>query len=70
MRTQSRLNAAIDMIADRRLKLSEIAENCGFSSYIHFLNAFKKAFGTAPSEYRRMYTKTEGNRNEGISEKN
>lgn len=55
MRTQSRLNAAMDMLADNRLKLCEIAESCGFSSYIHFLNTFKNAFGAAPSEYRKTY---------------
>lgn len=36
IRTQSRLNAAMNMLADENLKLSEIAEKCGFSSYIHF----------------------------------
>lgn len=53
IRTQSRLNAAMNMLADEYLKLSEIAKKCGFSSCIHFLNTFKEVYGVAPSEYRK-----------------
>ena len=53
MRMQSRLNAAAGMLDNKELTLSEIAERCGFSSYIHFSSAFKKAFGMPPSEYRK-----------------
>lgn len=55
MRTQSRLNAAMGMLADSKMKLSGIAEKCGFSSYIHFSNAFKSVFGVAPSEYKKAH---------------
>ena len=57
IRTQSRLNAAMNMLADEYLKLSEIAEKCGFSSCIHFLNTFKEVYGVAPSEYRKKINK-------------
>lgn len=55
MRMQSRLNAAVDMIENGDVKMLDIAENCGFSSYIHFLNAFKKEFGMPPSEYKKVH---------------
>lgn len=52
-RTQSRLNAAVNMMGNTDLKLYEIAERCGFSSYLHFAKQFQNAFGIAPSVYRR-----------------
>lgn len=52
-RTQSRLNAAVNMMGDTDLKLSEIAERCGFSSYLHFAKQFQKSFGVSPSKYRK-----------------
>lgn len=52
-RTQSRLNAAVNMMTYTDLKLSEIAERSGFSSYLHFKKQFQKTFGIAPSFYRR-----------------
>lgn len=56
MRTQSRLNAAMNMLSDSEMPLSEIAEKCGFSSYTHFFNVFKATYQTAPSEYRKQKT--------------
>lgn len=57
-RTQSRLNAAVNMMTDTDLKLSEIAEQCGFSSYLHFKKQFQNTFGVAPSVYRKKRADT------------
>ncbi len=57
-RTQSRLNAAVNMMTDTNLKLSEIAEKCGFSSYLHFGKIFQNTFGVSPSVYRKRLTDT------------
>ena len=53
LRMQSRLNAAMNMIGNKEKRLSEIAEECGFSSYTHFSRDFKKAYGMSPSEYQK-----------------
>lgn len=62
MRMQSRLDAAVDMLLNGDMKLCEIAEECGFSSYIHFLNAFKSKFGISPSEYQKTHILNGGKR--------
>ena len=31
------------------------ALDCGFDSYEHFINVFKKAVGCTPSEYKKMF---------------
>lgn len=53
LRMQSRLNAAMNIIGNKQKRLSEIAEECGFSSYNHFSREFKKAYGMSPSEYQK-----------------
>lgn len=35
--------------------IKSIALDCGFDSYEHFINVFKKAVGCTPSEYKKMF---------------
>jgi len=48
-----RLVRARRMLSERNTKLSEIAEQLGFSSAFHLSLAFKKAFGQSPDRWRR-----------------
>lgn len=44
-----RLRAAMDQHEAGRMRLSEIAISCGFSSASHFSSAFRREFGVSPS---------------------
>lgn len=50
---EERLKLGHHLIVTTRLQLKEIAYRCGFSSYINFYKAFKKAHGIAPSALLR-----------------
>ena len=50
---QRRLERAVDMLRSTDLPATEIALECGFGSSSHFAVAFKRAFGTSPTEFRR-----------------
>ncbi|MEC9372653.1 MAG: helix-turn-helix transcriptional regulator [Planctomycetota bacterium] len=50
--TDARLRAALGLMEEPRLGLTEIALAVGFSSHAHFTTAFRKAFGAAPSTIR------------------
>jgi AraC family transcriptional regulator len=52
-RTELRLRAALDRIADPSADLLEIALALGFSSHSHFTETFRRRFGQTPSAYRR-----------------
>lgn len=43
---------AVELVADRTLSLTEIAERLGFSDLSSFSQAFKRWFGVAPSTHR------------------
>ncbi|MCJ2180866.1 helix-turn-helix domain-containing protein [Novosphingobium album (ex Hu et al. 2023)] len=47
-----RLNAARRMLADDKLSIKEIGAVLGFCNTAHFSNAFRRAEGMAPSEFR------------------
>ena len=49
-----RLNKAKELIQIGKLTISEISYQTGFSSIQHFSRAFKKAFGQAPSEFKKF----------------
>ncbi|MGN6669887.1 MAG: helix-turn-helix domain-containing protein, partial [Trinickia sp.] len=51
---EQRLQAARRLLADGRRPLTDIALACGFSHQSHFGNAFKRAFGMTPDDYRRL----------------
>ncbi|WP_246707481.1 AraC family transcriptional regulator [Mesorhizobium sp. NZP2077] len=50
---QRRLEQSADMLRSTNLSATEIAMECGFGSSSHFTTAFKRAFGTCPTEFRR-----------------
>lgn len=52
--TEQRLQAARRLMADARLTLTDIALACGFSHQSHLGDAFKRAFGLTPAQYRRL----------------
>jgi AraC-like DNA-binding protein len=52
-RGQLRLRLALERLRDSRSDLTTIAYDLGYSSHSHFTMAFRQAFGTTPSEFRR-----------------
>jgi len=52
-RTQLRLRAALDRLAERHADLTGIALDLGFSSHSHFTETFRRTFGRTPSSVRR-----------------
>jgi AraC-like DNA-binding protein len=48
-----RLQVSLERVAEPRSDLTGIALDLGFSSHSHFTEAFRKAFGLPPSEFRR-----------------
>lgn len=46
-----RLKMAVKLMSERKLPISEIAYNVGFSSHAYFTKCFRKQFGKSPSEY-------------------
>ena len=51
--TRLRLRAALERLAEGEDDLTTLALDLGFSSHSHFADAFRKEFGTTPSEVRR-----------------
>jgi AraC family transcriptional regulator len=51
--TQLRLRASLDRLADGERDLTKLGLELGFSSHAHFSDAFRRAFGLAPSQARR-----------------
>jgi AraC-like DNA-binding protein len=51
-RGQMRLRLSLERLRDPRANLSAIAYDLGYSSHSHFTMAFRRAFGTTPSEFR------------------
>lgn len=50
---EERLKKAHLLIQQSDEPIKNIAQNCGFSTYLNFYKAFKKRFGYAPSELKR-----------------
>ena len=48
-----RISKAKQLLAETKLSITEIAERCGYSSYIYFTKQFKKAEEITPSEFRK-----------------
>ncbi|MCI9297694.1 MAG: AraC family transcriptional regulator [Lachnospiraceae bacterium] len=49
-----RLELAARQLSDTRLKVIDIAENCGFRNHSYFTRAFREKYGRTPSEYRKL----------------
>jgi AraC family transcriptional regulator len=52
---EARLTQAQRLLCETLLPLGVIAEKCGFVSQSHFTNAFRKAFGITPRDFRKNY---------------
>jgi len=46
-----RLKQAADLLAEKKLTISEVAEATGFTNLAYFSNAFKELYGVPPSAY-------------------
>ena len=55
-----RLDRAMDLLAEGRLTVSEIAYRTGFEDQAYFTRAFKKHTGLTPSGYREKFRESEG----------
>lgn len=51
-----RLEAAKQLLSDTKLKISRVAERCGFGDEKHFLKCFRGDTGMTPSEYRSEHS--------------
>ena len=49
-----RIRQACDLLLNSGLTVTEIADRCGFSDSNYFGDAFKKATGLSPREYRKL----------------
>lgn len=52
-----RLNRAKQLLAEGILKISAVAEQCGFTNQYHFCRIFKEKTDVTPSEYRKCMCK-------------
>ena len=48
-----RLSYGLWLLQNSNRKITEIAQDCGFSDTAHFSRAFRSAFGKTPTEQRR-----------------
>ncbi len=48
-----RLRAALERIAEKNVRMLDVALDLGFASEAHFSDSFHAAFGMRPTEYRR-----------------
>lgn len=51
---ESRLSEAAQLLQDPKLKVTDVAQRCGFESLYVFSRAFKKAYGIPPKDYSKM----------------
>jgi len=61
---QLRLNAAQYYLASTDMKLSDIAQQCGFTDASALTNRFRREFGITPREYARRSAHPAGEENE------
>lgn len=55
--TDLRIRAAMSMLEDQSLSITEVSEKLGFSSTSYFSKIFKRYTGCLPKEYRKKYIK-------------
>ena len=48
----ARISKAKDLLLSSNLKVSEIAERCGYSNITHFIKQFKSVVGISPDKFR------------------
>ena len=47
-----RMDAAKEMLANVRIKIFQVAQQCGYASEAYFIKAFKKYYGMTPGQFR------------------
>ncbi len=50
----SRISRASDLLSSSDIPIKEIAEKCGYNSFVHFSRQFKEQTGLTPSEFRKQ----------------
>lgn len=55
--TRKRISAAKLLLKNTNMKMYEIAQETGYTSQHYFSNAFKKAMGISPADYRKNFLK-------------
>lgn len=55
-----RLEKACEMLRTGDARISEIADECGFGSTIHFIQLFRRRFGMTPGGYRQQSRNPDG----------
>lgn len=55
--TRKRINEAKLLLKNTNMRMYEIAEKTGYTSQHYFSNAFKKAMGISPADYRKNFQK-------------
>lgn len=53
-RSELRLRAALEAVAERKGRLTEVAFDLGYSSHAHLTDSFRRAFGLSPSAYLEL----------------
>ena len=48
---EHKMNVASNMLSSKNYNVNEVALHLGYSTASHFINAFKKKFGTTPKKY-------------------
>ncbi len=61
---ESRLSEAAQLLQEPAIKVTDVAERCGFESLVVFSRAFKKTFGISPKDYSKMIQRLPHLRNE------
>lgn len=52
--TSKRLEKSKEMLADKSIKIYEIAQNTGYADVSNFIKVFKKKYGISPGDYRNF----------------
>ena len=52
----TRLSLAQELLLEKKLTISQISDQCGFSSLAYFCNVFKQHNGKTPLQYRKQAT--------------
>ena len=52
---QHRMNFAQQLLKENKLQVNEIADEIGYTSASHFIDAFKKNFGITPKKYQQEW---------------